>query len=134
MTVAEMKKVLDELPDEYEIPVLTWLFKENHPYLVSEDFHRFMERMDEKDLDIKDICWELSLLGDSQEDLGKGHLVNNIWEIVNYLQKPVKEEHEELEPKPEQKEPRINGLTIPEYVRTMERAHEATKNSKMVFK
>lgn len=87
MTVAEMKKVLDELPDDYEIPVLTWLFKENHPYLVSEDFHRFMERMDEKDLDIKDICWELSLLGDSQEDLGKGHLVNNIWEIVNYLQR-----------------------------------------------
>jgi len=32
------------------------------------------------------------------------------------------------------KEPRINGLTIPDYVRTMERAHEATKNSQLVFK
>ena len=43
----------------------------------------------------------------------------------------------EYEPKTEpngKKEPRINGLTIPEYVRTMERAHEATKNSKLVFK
>ena len=45
MTVAEMKKVLDELPDEYEIPVLTWLFKENHPYLVSRDFLHFIEKM-----------------------------------------------------------------------------------------
>lgn len=32
------------------------------------------------------------------------------------------------------REPRINGLTIPDYVRTMERAHEATKNSQLVFK
>lgn len=32
------------------------------------------------------------------------------------------------------KEPRINGLAIPEYVRTIERAHEATKHSKLVFK
>ena len=87
MTVAEAKKVLSDLPDEYEIPVLTWLFEENHPYLVSEDFLHFIEKMDEKDLDIKGICWELSLLGDSQEDLGKGHLVNNIWKIVNYLQR-----------------------------------------------
>lgn len=41
------------------------------------------------------------------------------------------------EPKTEpngKKEPRINGLTIPEYIRTMERAHEATKNSTLVFK
>ena len=87
MTVAEAKKVLADLPDEYEIPVLTWLFKENHPYLVSEDFHRFMERMDDRDLDIADICDELALLGDSQEYLGKGHLVNNVWKIVNYLQR-----------------------------------------------
>lgn len=90
MTVAEAKKVLSDLPDEYEIPVLTWLFKENHPYLVSEDFLHFIEKMDEKDLYIKDICWELSLLGESQEDLGKGHLVNNIWKIVNYLQRFMK--------------------------------------------
>ena len=41
---------------------------------------------------------------------------------------------EEPETKPGKKEPRINGLTIPEYVRTMECAHEATKNSKLVFK
>ena len=87
MTVAETRKVLDELPDEYEIPVLTWLFKEKHPYLVSEDFHHFIEKMDEKDLNIADICHELALLGDSQETLGNGHLVNNIWEIVNYLQR-----------------------------------------------
>ena len=40
--------------------------------------------------------------------------------------KPVKEEEWEPEPEP--------GLTIPEYVRTMERAHEATKHSKLVFK
>lgn len=43
----------------------------------------------------------------------------------------------EYEPKTEpngKKEPRINGLTIPEYVRAMERAHEATKNSNLVFK
>ena len=32
------------------------------------------------------------------------------------------------------KEPRINGLTIPNYIRTIERAYEATKNSKLVFK
>ena len=32
------------------------------------------------------------------------------------------------------REPRINGLTIPDYVRTMERAHEATKNSQLLFK
>lgn len=44
---------------------------------------------------------------------------------------PVMEPDEEPNGK---KEPRINGLTIPEYVRTMERAHEATKNSKLVFK
>ena len=87
MTVAETRKVLDELPDEYEIPVLTWLFKEKHPYLVSKDFHRFIEKMDEKDLNIADICHELALLGDSQETLGNGHLVDNIWEIVNYLQR-----------------------------------------------
>lgn len=87
MTVAETRKVLDELPDEYEIPVLTWLFKENHPYLVSRDFLHFIEKMDGKDLDIGEICHELALLGDSQEKLGNGHLVNNIWEMVNYLQR-----------------------------------------------
>ena len=32
------------------------------------------------------------------------------------------------------KEPKINGLTIPEYVKVMERAHEATKKSTLVFK
>jgi hypothetical protein len=32
------------------------------------------------------------------------------------------------------REPKINGLTIPEYIEVMERAHEATKNSKLVFK
>lgn len=90
MTVAEMKKVLDELPDEYEIPVLTWLFKEKHPYLISEDFHRFIGKMDERDMNIADICHELALLGDSQETLGNGFLVNNIWEIVDYLQRFTK--------------------------------------------
>ena len=47
----------------------------------------FIEKMDEKDLDIGEICHELSILGDSQEKLGNGHLVNNIWETVNYLQR-----------------------------------------------
>lgn len=32
------------------------------------------------------------------------------------------------------KEPRIHGYTIPEYIKLIERAHEATKNSKLVFK
>lgn len=34
----------------------------------------------------------------------------------------------------DKKEPRIHGYTIPEYVKLIERAHEATKNSKLVFK
>ena len=32
------------------------------------------------------------------------------------------------------REPKINGLTIPEYIEVMERAHEATKHSTLVFK
>ena len=46
---------------------------------------------------------------------------------------PPKEEEPKTEPNGK-KEPRINGLTIPEYIKVMEQAHEATKNSKLVFK
>lgn len=31
-------------------------------------------------------------------------------------------------------EPKIHGYTIPEYVKLIEKAHEATKNSTLVFK
>ena len=36
--------------------------------------------------------------------------------------------------KPDKKEPLIHGYTVNEYVQLMEKAHEATKNSKLVFK
>ena len=32
------------------------------------------------------------------------------------------------------KEPLIHGYTVPEYIKLIEKAHEATKNSKLVFK
>ena len=86
MTVVEAKKILDDLPDEYDIPVLSWLFEEKHPYLVSNDFHQFMKRLDDKDLDIKDILWEMSVLGDSQESLGNKHFVNNLWKLIEFTQ------------------------------------------------
>ncbi len=31
-------------------------------------------------------------------------------------------------------EPRIHGYTVPEYIKLIEKAHEATKHSKLVFK
>lgn len=55
----------------------------------------------------------------------------DIHDVDEWSGKPKKEPKTEPNGK---KEPRINGLTIPEYVRIMERAHEATKNSKLVFK
>ena len=58
----------------------------------------------------------------------------DIHDVDEWSGKPKKEQKEpKMEPNGK-KEPRINGLTIPEYVRIMERAHEATKNSKLVFK
>lgn len=36
--------------------------------------------------------------------------------------------------KPDKKEPLIHGYTVPEYIKLIEKAHEATKNSKLVFK
>ena len=46
----------------------------------------------------------------------------------------VTTEDEYLGNSPKKKEPLIHGMTIPEYIKVMERAHEATKNSKLVFK
>ena len=86
MKVAAAKKILDDLPDDYDIPVLTWLFEEKHPYLVSEDFHRFIEKMGERDLNMADIYHELAILGDSQDDLGT-HFINNLWVLIETLQK-----------------------------------------------
>jgi len=34
----------------------------------------------------------------------------------------------------DKKEPLIHGYTIPDYIKLMEKAHEASKNSKLVFK
>lgn len=85
MTVADAKKVLDELPDEYDIPALTWLFEEKHPYMVSEDFHEFMNRMDRKKLNIMDIYDELATLGDSQDELGENFLTN-LWKCIETIQ------------------------------------------------
>lgn len=36
--------------------------------------------------------------------------------------------------KSDKKEPLIHGYTVPEYIKLIEKAHEATKNSKLVFK
>ena len=36
--------------------------------------------------------------------------------------------------KSDSKEPRIHGYTIPEYIQLIEKSHEATKNSTLVFK
>ena len=58
----------------------------------------------------------------------------DIHDVDEWSGKPKKEQKEPKTEPNGKKEPRINGLTIPEYVRTMERAHEATKNSKLVFK
>lgn len=90
MTVAEVKKVLDDLPDEYDIPVMSWLFGENDgPYLVSEDFHRFMQRLNKEELDIKDILWEMEVLGDTQDNIGS-NFCNNLWKVIEALQDSVK--------------------------------------------
>ena len=60
----------------------------------------------------------------------------DIHDVDEWSGKPKKEQQKEPKTKKSdsKKEPKINGLTIPEYVRTMERAHEATKHSKLVFK
>ena len=59
----------------------------------------------------------------------------DIHDVNEWAGKTTTSKDEEPKPEPNgKKEPRINGLTILEYVRTMERAHEATKNSKLVFK
>jgi hypothetical protein len=36
--------------------------------------------------------------------------------------------------KSDSKEPLIHGYTVPEYIKLIEKAHEATKNSTLVFK
>lgn len=90
MTVAEVKKVLDDLPDEYDIPVMSWLFREDDgPYLVSEDFHRFMQRLNKEELDIKDILWEMEVLGDTQDNIGS-NFCHNLWKVIEALQDSVK--------------------------------------------
>lgn len=56
----------------------------------------------------------------------------DIHDVDEWSGKPKKEQKEQKSDS--KKEPRIHGYTIPEYIKLIERAHEATKNSKLVFK
>ena len=59
----------------------------------------------------------------------------DIHDVDEWSGKPKKEQKEPKRKKSgNKKEPKINGLTIPEYIKVMEQAHEATKNSTLVFK
>ena len=59
----------------------------------------------------------------------------DIHDVDEWSGKPKKEQKEPKKKKSDgKKEPKINGLTIPEYVKVMEQAHEATKHSTLVFK
>lgn len=59
----------------------------------------------------------------------------DIHDVDEWSGKSKKEQKEPKKKKSDnKKEPLIHGYTVPEYIKLIEKAHEATKNSKLVFK
>ena len=66
----------------------------------------------------------------------------DIHDVDEWSGKPKKEQKkkrsdnkkEPKKKKPDKKESLIHGYTVPEYIQLIEKAHEASKNSKLVFK
>ena len=86
MTIKKVKQILDGFDDSYNMPVMGRLFDDYNPYLVSDDFYRFMRDMNSKDLTLAEIYGHLCSLGDTQDDLGP-HFIHNLWVLIEALQK-----------------------------------------------
>ena len=124
MTVAELKKALEGMPDDNEVCVCA-----NEPpgYMCPDGAVVGVKRV------VEGIDWHtgttliVPMCSLDIHDVGKWEKSGNATKEEEFLEdKPVE--------KPRKKEPLIHGMTIPEYIRVMERAHEATKNSTLVFK
>ena len=123
MTVKELKEVLDTAEPDWPVKVCVntpagWVCPDGCAITIKSANHG--------------IDWH------TNEILLVPHCKLDIHDIEEWKKPPHKEEDvdEEKKPdeKPDKKEPRIHGYTIPEYVKLMEKAHEATKNSKLIFK
>ena len=123
MTVKELKDVLNLMDDDSEVKICVnepagWICPDG----ATVDIHGVYMGID----------WH-----QGEVLIAPKHKLD-IHDVDEWSGKSKKELKEPKEPEKEKscgkKEPKINGLTIPEYIEVMERAHEATKNSTLVFK
>lgn len=116
MTVKELKDVLNLMDDDSEVKICVnepagWICPDG----ATVDINRVYMGID----------WH-----QGQVLISPKHKLD-IHDVDEWSGKPKKEPKKKSDGK---KEPKINGLTIPEYIKVMERAHEATKGSQLVFK
>lgn len=125
MTVAELKKALEGMPDDHDVCVCV-----NEPpgYMCPDGAVVGVKRV------VEGIDWHtgttliVPMCSLDIHDVGK-------WEKdENAVTEEKLPEDKSVGKSKKKDEPLIHGMTIPEYIRVMERAHEATKNSTLVFK